>query len=649
MKNGKNNLSFIRQASHFTLYITHDFLIKEMSSAVEEFYGWNRQDVINRSYPKLCQQYNAEVFLPTNYKKNLNQISYNSYKKEITHAQEKMTLEYGIIQSNDNSSSIQGFIITVSYPSKRTQNNIAKVKSYYEDLIYHMPGNVYWLDRNCVTLGCNKNVVKLIGLKSREEFIGITYEEMGKLAGWTEGQAESFKKDDMHVMSTGVPIYNVEEPPLYDEEGNPVYYLSSRVPLKNNMDEVIGVVGISINITDKKKVEAELKQQIEVTKKANQSKSLFLTVMSHELTNRLGNIMSAMDIAQREVIKNNDYSQSILDCLSLAYTEAKSILPFLKNVIEYLELDSGLIDSKLVSVQLTEMISKLATENSDKLKTNNTEILLNITNSIPSNILVDSYNVYRVLDIVISNAIRFTHNGTITIKAQIEHSNYLSIIVQDTGKGITELQLKNIFNAFSSHKADVNSKYKKFGLKLSIAKQIMNLINGDIIISSQKDEGTNVKLIVPYKVYKVERNVDIDCSKHHMKDNEASKNLKLLVIEDDPVSLNLQANILNSMGYNVHFVSTAEEAIEKVKQHQYDLLFMDITLPGMTGIEASKEIRKIYTNKLLIIAVTSHANEESVEDILANGIDELIEKPINQEKFEYFFNITYPSLLKDRD
>ncbi len=141
---------------------------------------------------------------------------------------------------------------TFLHPSMEKQlKDPEAVHQYYQKIISCMPNNVYWLNRECITLGCNDNILKLIGLNSLDEFVGITYEEMGKLAGWTEGQAESFKKDDMEVMSTGLPKYNVEEPPLYDEQNNPVYYISSRVPIFNGK-EVVGVVGISVDATKQK-------------------------------------------------------------------------------------------------------------------------------------------------------------------------------------------------------------------------------------------------------------------------------------------------------------------------------------------------------------------------------------------------------------
>nr|NKB47625.1 PAS domain-containing protein [Legionellales bacterium] len=163
------------------------------------------------------------------------------------------------------------------------------IKHYYERLIDYMPHNVYWLDKNCMTLGCNQNVLRLIGLTKKEQFVGITYEEMGKLADWTEGQAASFKRDDMEVMRTNQPKCNVEEPILYDENDEPIYYVSSRVPLHNDKGEVTGVVGISVDVTSKKKAE-ELAKQNAISEKIIQTLKTITGSLSHEIRTPLTGI-----------------------------------------------------------------------------------------------------------------------------------------------------------------------------------------------------------------------------------------------------------------------------------------------------------------------------------------------------------------------
>ena len=117
--------------------------------------------------------------------------------------------------------------------------NIQEVHEYYQKIISCMPNNVYWLDSNCITQGCNNNVLKFVGLKTLDEFVGLTYEKMGEIAGWTEGHAAIYKKDDIEVMLTGTPKLNVEDPPVHDANGNTTYYLTSRMPVFDEKQKIV--------------------------------------------------------------------------------------------------------------------------------------------------------------------------------------------------------------------------------------------------------------------------------------------------------------------------------------------------------------------------------------------------------------------------
>jgi DNA-binding CsgD family transcriptional regulator len=114
-----------------------------------------------------------------------------------------------------------------------------------------LPANVYWLDRNCISLGCNENTLEILGVKSVKDYVGMNYQEMADVSDWKDGQGESFKNDDKEVIVTGLPKYNVEEPLVIDQQGKPRYYLTSRFPLEDLEGNIVGVFGISFDITER--------------------------------------------------------------------------------------------------------------------------------------------------------------------------------------------------------------------------------------------------------------------------------------------------------------------------------------------------------------------------------------------------------------
>ncbi len=129
----------------------------------------------------------------------------------------------------------------LNLPDDKLSDDARLIKNYFIRLIRLLPNNVYWVDTNGITLGCNDNVLKFVGVEKLEDVVGKSYEEIAKIAGWTEEQAMSFKKDDQEVIQTGKSKINVEEPVFYDEQGKPIYYLSSRLPLYDENNEIIGI------------------------------------------------------------------------------------------------------------------------------------------------------------------------------------------------------------------------------------------------------------------------------------------------------------------------------------------------------------------------------------------------------------------------
>jgi PAS domain S-box-containing protein len=178
---------------------------------------------------------------------------------------------------------------------------IENIITYYEDIINSMPGNVYWIDKNLITVGCNKNVQNMFGFKSLSEFKGLSFEDMGKVGNWSAHATQSFKKDTMEVIQTGKLKLNIEEPPIPHSDGRVIYFLTSRVPLFDRKKNVIGVVGISIDITDRKKAEEELKIAKEKAEQANRAKTEFLSNAVTEMTKSFTGIKKTLKITYKKI------------------------------------------------------------------------------------------------------------------------------------------------------------------------------------------------------------------------------------------------------------------------------------------------------------------------------------------------------------
>ncbi|MDF2866633.1 MAG: arcB [Gammaproteobacteria bacterium] len=495
-----------------------------------------------------------------------------------------------------------------------------------EKVIEQAPGNIFWKSKEGKYLGCNNSLAKLLKLKTNTEIIGKTDFDF-----YSDDLAETLQKTNQEVIATGVEK-------IFEELGvgtdwQPAIYLSRRMPLTNEDNTIIGIIGVSFDISERKQQEKELQLALERAELAAKAKTDFMAIMSHELRNAIGNIVSALQLA---TATRKEARVGPHDYLTIAEKTAKDILPFLENVSNYIELESGLIYSKKTPANIVETI-RAVVKNNTAAKNKAVSLLFDISTDLPDQLLVDNYNLYKVLDIIISNAIRFTQMGSIIIKAEITDDHYLTVTVTDTGTGISAAQLNNLFNAFPISQ-EQNARYRKFGLRLSIAKKMLQLIGGDIRVHSEEAKGTQVSITLPYEA------VD-EMSVPEAKAELAISPLTILVVEDDPVSSEIEVTLLTKLGHRVDAVATGMAAVKQFNQKQYDLIFMDITLSDISGLDATKLIHK-KDKAIPIVAITSHSSEEAIDDLLSQGILTVIPKPISQAAFEEFF-ANYAKLLRD--
>lgn len=372
------------------------------------------------------------------------------------------------------------------------------IMEYFCNIIEAMPNNVYWLNRECITMGCNKNTLKLVGLEKLEDFVGITYEEMGNLANWTEGQAQSFKKDDMDVMESGQPKINVEEPPLYDESGNPVYYLSSRVPLFDNNNNVIGVIGISVDITDRKKLEQRL-----IESRAREERLKVLSSMGGMIAHELRTPLAGITFGMSTIKKNLTNLIDVYNAWSADRNEepiSPQKLGTLEQVCKDIQLSLAQVDNTIDTVLAGFNPSKVS---ENKLEKINIDELFNIflyqyPLSEHERQLIDvkycdtliAKGVPQVILHILSNlvknalySIQEVGKGEISLCA-IERKNIIEIHVKDTAKGIPKDQIEKIFEPFYTTKDTATS----IGMGLYFCKLAIESMGGKIFCESESDE-----------------------------------------------------------------------------------------------------------------------------------------------------------------
>ncbi len=367
-------------------------------------------------------------------------------------------------------------------------------RDYFLKIIEAMPNNVYWLNKDCVTMGCNRNVLDLVGLDKLDDFVGITYEEMGRLANWTEGQAMSFKKDDMEVIATGMPKLNVLEPPLYDKDHNPIYYMSSRVPLFDDKHEVIGVLGISVDITERVKAEEREKEALEEVANAEaraQEQEKFTKTanqVAHDIRSPLASLLmiikSCHDIPETERIALREAAISIGDI-------ANNLLSKYREK----ELDAPEHEDERQPLLLSVALLQMLTEK--KFQYDELPVRFDYNFSQEAHfayIQMELSPFKRMISNLINNAVDALEDseGSVTIQLDVTIDR-VYVTIADNGKGMSPALVKKILEKI----AVTEGKRDGHGIGLSQVRETLERNEGVLSIKSLPGKGTQMILEFP--------------------------------------------------------------------------------------------------------------------------------------------------------
>lgn len=420
---------------------------------------------------------------------------------EIIQLIEKLSHQYRHILGNEQSKnfSLEEVIYTIVH--------------YYESIIKCMPGNVFWLDTNGVTLGCNKNVLDMFNFDSLEAFKGLNFEQQGKAGNWSPEATKSFEDDTLEVVKTKKSKLNIEEPPIPHHDGRMIYFLSSRVPLFNNNGDVIGIVGISFDITERKQMEQALIKAKASAEAANNLKIEFIHNMEHDIRTPFSGIygIAKLLVNQETDIKKKAFLTDIVNC-------TKELLDYSTGILDFSMIESGALPliSKKFSIQ--KLLHGLVAMEMPPAKLKGLTFTANCEPDVPDIIMGDRYRLQRVLINLISNAIKFTDKGyvKVTVKVvKVINSRHiiLSFLVEDSGMGIPQDKQNIIYERFSRLIPSNQRLYTGKGLGLRLVKQFVEEMDGDIDINSKVDKGTIFACTLPFKLPLAETTVDLEYQK----------------------------------------------------------------------------------------------------------------------------------------
>jgi PAS domain S-box-containing protein len=531
---------------------------------------------------------------------------------------------------------------------------IEELKNYYENIIALMPNNVYWLDKNLILRGCNNRVADLCGLP-REQCIGLDYSQISKLMKLDRGQADSFKQDDIEVIKTGKPKISVEEPPLPGENGEAVsYYISSRVPMKNHNGDVIGVIGISTDITARKKAEEELKQAKEIAESANKAKTAFLENMRHDLRTSLSGIQGFSELIKKEVQKEGI---DVKDHVNNLVASCRALTNIHNQILRAVRVFSGEVPSYRSKFDIRSKLRQVVNLNLAKAGEKGLKLSYYCDDDIPRYLIGDCKRLSGIALELTANALKYTDTGSVLLSIKIDKKTndrfVIKFIVQDTGIGIPKDKKSEIFSRFGRLSPSYEGRYSGLGLGLSIVKQFIDEMHGEIYVSSEPGIGSTFTCYIP--LYESLSGEDVEDD--DLLDDEdifftkqetsirpiascaqpTADGGNVLLVEDEKLCAMIAEAILSDLGKKVDIAKSGEEALKKSCSNNYEIIFMDIGLPDINGNEVTRKIRlseKLTKKHVPIVALTAHVDNDNRQLCIESGMDAVLTKPVTQSKIE---------------
>lgn len=548
--------------------------------------------------------------------------------KKIGLENDKLNFKYE--RSNKEKNILSSLLTKTSADLKKVSDNLKNRAEELSIILDTIPAYVYFKDIHLKYVLVNRSFEDLLGLEPND----IIGKHLNDLINTYHN--DDYLNKELYVLETGKALYDLEEEV---EINNTKHSLNTNIAsIKNAEGHIIGIIGISLNITERKQNEKDLLQAKELAEAGTLAKNEFIASVSHEFRTPMNGILGLS-----EILRNTNLNNEQLDLLNGITSSADNLLVLLNDVLDFSAIEAGKMELDYHPFDLNKVLNDIDLVVSIKAKEKSLEFNIIKEDNLPETIIGDPSRLRQIIINLANNAVKFTENGKVNLIVKtIKNDNnniVLKFDVADTGIGIPKEAMESLFQVFSRIKQEDKSKLiAGTGLGLSICKKLTDMMGGEIGVESTFTKGSLFWFTLPF-VISNEKITQIELKPLEIVKSNDKK--LILVVDDNQINQRISKFHLQKMGFDVELASDGQEALQKYCANNYDLIVLDIQMPVMDGYQVAKAIRDVENNTARhtpIIALTANAMKGDKEKYINAGMDDYISKPFTLETFSKVIN-----------